>query len=91
MRLEKELAVADATDKVHREFFKDEYNLSHLEDQERVAFRDKFQMKAKVHESLNEKDNSELLAKAQKFVKDPYTNMFDSKQYIGDSLVLIAR
>ena len=41
-RLEKELAVAEAADKVHREFFKDEYNLSHLEDTESVASRDKF-------------------------------------------------
>ena len=86
-RLEKELAVAEAADKVHREFIKDEYSLSHLEEQEGVASRDKFQMKSKVQESFNEKDNDELLTKAQKFVSDPYKNMFASKQYIDEPQV----
>ena len=75
-RLEKELAVADAVDKVHREFFKDEYNLSHPEEHESVVSRDRFQMKSRVHASFHENAND-----------DPYKNMFASKQYIDESQV----
>ena len=72
-RLEKELAVTEAADKVHREFFKDDYSLGHSKEQESIVSRDRFQSKSEVHESCDKNAND-----------DPCKNMFASKQYTDE-------